>query len=96
MKRKTGVLLKKLEVNHVHVTDFGMIDNASKAYTALPQMKAADLDLLLVDMVTYAISSTFGVIVREMQCPVVLVALQPTQAMDYAHGTTAWPAPANP
>ncbi|MBR4675684.1 MAG: L-fucose/L-arabinose isomerase family protein [Victivallales bacterium] len=88
LTEKTKRLKTLLAQYSVSVIDFGMIDNASKAYTALPQMKAADLDLLLVDMVTYATSSTFGAIVREMQCPVVLVALQPTQAMDYAHGTT--------
>ena len=88
LNEKTEKLKALLAQHSIAVVDFGMIDNASKAYTALPHMKAADLDLLLVDMVTYATSSTFGVIVREMQCPVVLVALQPTKAMDYAHGTT--------
>ena len=88
MKRKTGVLLKKLEQNQVHVTDFGMIDNAIKAYEMLPAIKAADPDVLLVDMVTYATSVTFAPIIREMNCPVVLLALQPLSAMDYANGTT--------
>jgi len=88
MKRKTGVLLKKLEKNQVHVTDFGMIDNAVTAYEKLPAIKAADPDVLLVDMVTYATSVTFAPILREMNCPVVLLVLQPLQAMDYANGTT--------
>ena len=88
MNRKTGVLLKKLEKNQVHVTDFGMIDNAVKAYETLPAIKAADPDVLLVDMVTYATSVTFAPILREMNCPVVLLALQPLSAMDYANGTT--------
>ncbi|NLF62635.1 MAG: arabinose isomerase [Lentisphaerae bacterium] len=88
MHRKTGILLKKLEKHQVHVTDFGMIDNAAKAYETLPAIKAADPDVLLVDMVTYATSITFAPILREMNCPVVLLALQPLQAMDYANGTT--------
>ena len=88
MKRKTGVLLKKLEKNQVHVTDFGMVDNAVKAYEMLPAIKAADPDVLLVDMVTYATSVTFAPILREMNCPVVLLALQPLSSMDYANGTT--------
>ncbi len=86
--RKTKVFLQKLESHHVNVTDFGMIDNASKAFEALPRIKAADPDVLFVDMVTYATSATFAMIVRELNCPVVLVALQPLEAMDYAHGTT--------
>lgn len=88
MKRKTGVLLEKLGRHQVHVTDFGMIDNAVKAYETLPAIKAADPDVLLVDMVTYATSVTFAPILREMNCPVVLLALQPLSAMDYANGTT--------
>ncbi len=88
MNRKTAVFVRKLEQHHVAVSDFGMIDNAEKAYIALPLIKAADLDVLFVDMVTYATSATFGAIVREMQCPVVLVALQPLTAMDYPNGTT--------
>ena len=46
------------------------------------------LDLVFCDMVTYATSSTFGVIVRGLDVPVVLVALQPMAAMDYANGST--------
>lgn len=88
MTRKTAVLIGKVEHHSVTVTDFGMVDNARKAYEILPKLKAADLDLLFIDMVTYATSSTFGAVIREMNCPVVLVALQPLQAMDYAHGTT--------
>ena len=88
MKRKTGILLEKLGRHQVRVTDFGMIDNAVKAYETLPAVKAADPDVLLVDMVTYATSVTFAPIIREMNCPVVLLALQPLSAMDYANGTT--------
>ena len=88
MNKKTAVLVEKLKANSVSVTDFGMADNARRAYEALPKLKAADLDVLFVDMVTYGTSATFGAIVREMQCPVVLVALQPRSAMDYEHATT--------
>lgn len=88
MNKKTAVLVEKLKANSVNVTDFGMADNAQRAYEALPKIKAADLDVLFVDMVTYGTSATFGAIVREMQCPVVLVALQPRSAMDYEHVTT--------
>ena len=52
------------------------------------KLKAANLDLVFCDMVTYATSSTFGVIVRELDVPIVLVALQPLKAMDYAKATT--------
>lgn len=78
----------KLEKHSVTVKDFGIIDNAEKAYEVLPKLKAADLDLLFIDMVTYATSSTFGIVARELDIPIVLVVLQPLNALDYAKATT--------
>ncbi|NLG14554.1 MAG: arabinose isomerase [Lentisphaerae bacterium] len=78
----------KLNKYNVEIVDFGMVDNSEKAYALLPKMLGSDLDVLFVDMVTYGTSGTFGIIVQSVSCPVVLVALQPMAAMDYAHGTT--------
>ena len=69
------------------VLTFGMADNPQHAASLIPSMKAADLDLLFVDMVTYATSSTFVPFVRELTCPIVLVALQPDEHLDYEHAT---------
>lgn len=88
MEQKSAVLEEKLKAQKLNVSNFGMVDNGQKAYEVLPKIKAADPDVLFVDMVTYATSATFGAIVREMNCPVVLVALQPLVCMDYPHGTT--------
>nr|MCU0873397.1 hypothetical protein [Pirellulaceae bacterium]MCU0980159.1 hypothetical protein [Pirellulaceae bacterium] len=88
MHRKVGVLAGRLQAQGVGVESFGLVDNAQTAWAALPKVKGADLDLLFVDMATYATSSTFGVICRELNVPIVLVALQPLDAMDYANGTT--------
>ena len=66
---------------------FGMADNPQHAAAMVPAMKAADLDLLFVDMATYATSSTFVPFVRELTCPIVLVALQPDERLDYEHAT---------
>jgi L-arabinose isomerase len=70
------------------VCEFGLIDSAQPAYAVLPRILAADVDVLFVDMVTYATSSTFGILVRELKIPIVLVGIQPLAAMDYARGTT--------
>ena len=88
LMKKMGILERKLSARQVEVISFGMVDNAQRAFETLPAIKAADLDILFVDMLTYATSATFGAIVREMNIPVVLVALQPLQALDYAHATT--------
>ncbi len=88
MNRKTKVLVKKLEKNGVTVTDYGLIDNSTSAYEVIPKIKAGDLDLLFVDMVTYATSSTFAPLLHHLQVPMVLTALQPLSAMDYTKAST--------
>ncbi len=88
MHRKLDVFVGKVKAQDVSVTNFGMIDNAQGAYALVRKLKAANLDLLFCDMVTYATSSTFGIIIRELDIPIVLVALQPMKAMDYARATT--------
>jgi len=88
MHRKLNHLADRLRGEGLEVVEFGMVDNAQTAYATAPKIKAADIDLLFVDMVTYATSATFGVLCREIAAPMVLVALQPLAAMDYPRGTT--------
>jgi L-arabinose isomerase len=78
----------QVQAQGAEVVDFGMIDDAAGAQAALPRIKAADIDVLMVDMVTYATSCTFGVIARALDVPIVLVALQPRAAMDYDRANT--------
>jgi len=85
---KLDVLIGKVSATGVRVTNFGMIDNAEGAYSLLTALKAADLDLVFCDMLTYATSATFAVLVRSLNVPIVLVALQPMAAMDYPRATT--------
>ncbi len=82
------VFERQVQGNGVATVSFGLLDDAESAYAALRQMKAAGLDLAFCDMLTYATSSTWGIIARELHVPVVLVALQPLKAMDYARATT--------
>ncbi|CAN5757573.1 L-arabinose isomerase [soil metagenome] len=88
MNRKVAHLKGRIEKNGVEVVEFGMLDNAATAYAAVPKIKAANVDMLFVDMATYATSSTFGILCREIRVPIILVAIQPMAAMDYAIGTT--------
>jgi len=88
MHRKSRHARSLIEANGVTVTDFGMIDDAQTAYDAAPKIKAADIDILFIDMATYATSSTFGILCREINVPIVLLVIQPLAAMDYPKGTT--------
>ncbi|GHT27417.1 L-arabinose isomerase [Planctomycetales bacterium] len=85
---KLNYFCGKVKKNDVEVHNFGIIDNAAGAAELLPKLQAANLDLVFVDMVTYATSSTIGTIFRNLNVPIVLAALQPLKAMDYANGTT--------
>lgn len=88
LKAKQDVFLKKLEKHEVELIDFGIVDNVKSAYDLVPVLKAANLDLIFCDMLTYATSSTFGTIIRSIDVPIVMVALQPDKAMDYAKAST--------
>ncbi len=77
-----------LQPHGVDLLDFGLVDQAQGAYELLPKLRAADLDLVFCDMLTYATSSTWAALARNLAAPIVLVALQPTAAMDYANGST--------
>ncbi len=77
-----------VEENEVEVIDFGMIDSSEKAYAAVPKILAAGVDVLFCNMVTYATSSVFAPIMREVDKPMVLIALQPRAAMDYTRANT--------
>jgi L-arabinose isomerase len=85
---KLEVLVRRVRTTGVHVENFGMVDKAQDAYRLVPRLKAADLDLIFCDMLTYATSATFGAVIRNVDVPVVLVALQPLAAMDYGRATT--------
>jgi len=85
---KLDVLSKKVESKGVTVCNFGMVDKAQDAYALVERLKAAQLDLVFCDMLTYATSATFGVVIRNLDLPVVLVALQPLEALDYPRATT--------
>ena len=46
--------IKNTKVN-VDIIDFGLIDNVQAAYELVPRLKAANLDLIFCDMLTYAL-----------------------------------------
>ena len=79
---------KLVEKNGVEIVDFGIIDSSQKAYAAIPEILAANIDVLFCNMVTYATSSVFAPIIQEVNKPMVLVALQPRRALDYTKAST--------
>ncbi|NRA39189.1 MAG: arabinose isomerase, partial [Planctomycetes bacterium] len=88
MHQKLETFDKKVAANGVETFNFGLSDRAQHAREMLSKIKAANIDLLFVDMVTYATSSAIAAIIAEIDVPIVLVVLQPLDAMDYENATT--------
>lgn len=88
MERKFTVFGNKVRSHGVNVSEFGIVDDARSAYALRDRLRAANLDLIFCDMLTYATSATFGVIIRDLDIPIVLVALQPMKALDYSRAST--------
>ena len=88
MHRKGNLFCSKVAACGVNVNNFGLVDDPQSAQAVLPQLLASDPDILFVHMATYSTSIPFAILLREVRCPVVLAALQPMAAMDYARGTT--------
>ncbi len=82
------MFISKLEKHGVEIIDFGLIDRVERAYELVPLLKAANLDLIFCDMLTYATSNTFGIVIKSIDVPIVLVALQPDAALDYENAST--------
>ena len=83
-----GVFCDMVKANNVELIDFGMVDTSEGAFAVAEKIQAANVDLLLCNMITYATSSVFAPIIQQANRPMVLVALQPRAALDYTKANT--------
>ena len=65
------------------VINFGFVDGPERAFAVGHEARAQDIDLLVIYVTTYALSSTILPIVRRAKVPVLILNLQPTAALDY-------------
>ncbi|MGD9328972.1 MAG: arabinose isomerase, partial [Cyclobacteriaceae bacterium] len=71
------IVFEKMVIAHgVETINFGLSDCAETASKIVPEIQASNIDLLFIDMLTYATSSSIAAIFREIHVPMVLVALQ--------------------
>lgn len=75
---------KRLSRPGVEVVNLGLVDSPEKALAAGHAFRRADVDLIFLYITTYALSSTVLPAVRRAKCPVVILNLQPSAAIDYA------------
>lgn len=72
--------VKKFQVD---VVNLGLIDTPEKAFQAGHDFRKADVDLILLYVTTYALSSTVLPVVSRAKVPVIILNLSPTPAIDY-------------
>lgn len=74
--------------NGVEVVDYGIVGSNSRAFEVADLIAGDKIDVIFCNMITYATSSVFAPIVQNTSAPIVLVALQPLQGMDYTKACT--------
>jgi L-arabinose isomerase len=63
--------------------NFGLVDGPVRALVVGHEARIQDVDILVIYVTTYALSSTILPIVRRAKVPVLVLNLQPTAALDY-------------
>lgn len=88
LSKKQETIISKIPDHNAVIIDYGIVDNAAKAYELVKLLQAGNLDLIFCNMLTYATSATFGIIIKTIKTPIVLVVLQSLRALDYSHAST--------
>lgn len=73
----------------VELVDGGIVTTKEQSQTAGDRFRAADVDLVILQLLTYATSYNMLPAVRDLDVPVVLVNVQKLRAPDYEHTDTA-------
>ena len=67
----------------IEVVDLGLVDTPHKALEAGHRFRREDVDLIFLQVTTYALSSTVLPVVQRAKVPVIVLNLQPEAAIDY-------------
>ena len=76
---------KKTIPDTVEIVDGGMITTKEQSQAAGDLFRAADVDLVFLQLLTYATSYNMLPAVKDLDVPVVLVNVQKLKALDYEH-----------
>ncbi|RYV51171.1 L-fucose/L-arabinose isomerase family protein [Pengzhenrongella frigida] len=74
----------RLDALDADVVDAGFVSDAREAGVAAETLRAADCDLIVIFLATYLTSSMVLPIAQRAKTPVLVIDLQPTEAMDHA------------
>lgn len=79
-----GQVAARLEHAGATVENLGLVDTPQKGRQAGDACRRADVDLVIIYVTTYALSSTVLPIVQRARVPVLVLNLQPAAGIDYA------------
>jgi L-arabinose isomerase len=65
------------------IVNFGLVDSVERAFAVGHDARKQDVDILVLYVTTYALSSTVLPVVRRAKVPVLVLNLQPEAAIDY-------------
>lgn len=75
---------ERLELSGTEVFDAGMVDNPDKAVSAAAFFQISGVDLVFLNISTYALSHNVLPLIQRVSCPVIVLNLQPSESIDYA------------
>jgi L-arabinose isomerase len=78
-----GQVAKKLSRPGVEVVNLGLVDNVDRAFAAGREFRIRGVDLIVLQVTTYALSSTVLPVVMKAKVPVIVLNATPETAIDY-------------
>ncbi|EST32485.1 L-fucose/L-arabinose isomerase family protein [Streptomyces niveus] len=91
LKRSARRVTERLATFDAEVVDVGFISDAEEGAAAAEKLRAADCDLIVGFLTTYMTATMLVPVAQRGGAPVLLINLQPTEAMDHAtFGTGEW------
>lgn len=91
LRRSAQRVTERLSELDAEVVDVGFISDAEEGAAAAEKLRAADCDLIVGFLTTYMTATMLVPVAQRSGAPVLLINLQPTEAMDHAtFGTGEW------
>jgi L-arabinose isomerase len=84
LRRSAALVADRMRALDCDVVDAGFISDAEDGAQAAEQLRAAGCDLIVCFLTTYMTASMVIPIAQRSDAPVLLINLQPTEAMDHA------------
>lgn len=91
LEKSTAYVVERFGRLDAQVIDVGFVSDAQESAVAAEKLRRADCDLIVIFLTTYLTSSMVLPIAQRSHTPVLVIDLQPTEAMDHASfGTGEW------